>query len=141
MRESERDALGKFRLEPVINGFVAPATRFFPDLRILKRRHQYLLSTDRVHLLPYDRFYLFEYTKPQRQKRIHARHLFMDESSAQQELRILRYFVFRRLATGFREKLALSHVFRHCNASSHELKRNTRLTDVELVVVFGKRSL
>src|SRR3989338_3859302 len=102
MRESERDALGKLRLEPVINGFVAPATRFFPDLRILKRRHQYLLSADRVHLLSYDRLYLFEYAKPQRQKRVHARHLFVDESPAQDRKSVLRYFVFWRLAAGLR---------------------------------------
>src|SRR3989338_679552 len=75
----------------------------------MQGRHADLLPAYRVHLLANDVLDLREHAEPEREIRIHARHLFMNVAGANEELGVLHDLVCRRLPPRLREQFRLPH--------------------------------
>ena len=98
-------------LEPIVHDAIAPSVSLLPQFFTLQSAHEHLLPADCVHLIADDPIDTLKHAQTEREERIHSCHFFVDESGANQELRVLRDLVLGRFFTRLCKELRLSHTW------------------------------
>src|SRR3989344_337138 len=97
------------RLEPDIHLLIAPAAGLFPNLFVLKSRHEKFHRAKRFHFFRNDFFDFVDDSQSQRQERIHAGELFIYKPGTGKEDGVLGDFVRGRFAARLGKQLRLLH--------------------------------